>query len=152
AAGHRRRRSRRRAGADRGAAAARTAEDASPLIAELFRDWHAEHGLPTGRLLVSSFLIMDPTLAMRTGLVPSWALFGTRPSLDRLAGYLSRTAYDDSRLTVFPHGEDSIGLPGIGEWQAVMVGVLAEHRSKVPFAVDQHPVGAFGSCGAYPSL
>ena len=74
------------------------------------------HGLPTGRLLVSSFLIMDPTLAMRTGLVPYWALFGTRPSLDRLAGYLSRTAYDDIRLTVFPHGEDSIGLPGIGEW------------------------------------
>jgi hypothetical protein len=34
----------------------------------------------------------------------------------------------------------------------VMVGVLAEDRSKVPFAVDQHPVGAFGSCGAYPSL
>ncbi len=59
---------------------------------------------------------MDPTLAMRTGLVPYWALFGTRPSLDRLAGYLSRTAYDDIRLTVFPHGEDSIGLPGIGEW------------------------------------
>jgi hypothetical protein len=34
----------------------------------------------------------------------------------------------------------------------VMAGVLAGHRSKVPFAVDQHPVGAFGSCGAYLSL
>jgi Polyketide cyclase / dehydrase and lipid transport len=25
-------------------------------------------------------------------------------------------------------------------------------RSKMPFVVDQHPVGALGSCGAYPSL
>jgi hypothetical protein len=95
-------------------------EDASPLIAELFRDWYVRNGRPGGRLLVSSFLLMDPMLAMRTGYVPYWALFGTRPSLDRLAGYLSdTTGYDDVRLTVFPHGAESIGLPGIDEWQAV---------------------------------
>jgi len=34
---------------------------------------------------------------------------------------------------------------------AVMVGVLARDQSQVPFAVDEHPVGALGSCGAYPS-
>jgi hypothetical protein len=96
-------------------------EDVSPLIAGLFRDWYAAHALPAGRLLVSSFLLMDPMLAMRTGLVPYWALFGTQPSLDRLAGYLSGTpGYDDIRLTVFPHGAESIGLAGIGEWQAVL--------------------------------
>lgn len=96
-------------------------EDASPLIAGLFRDWYQTHGRPASRLLVSSFLLMDPMLAVRTGSVPYWALFGTRPSLDRLAGYLSGTpAYDDIRLTVFPHGAESIGLPGIGEWQAVL--------------------------------
>ena len=33
-----------------------------------------------------------------------------------------------------------------------MPGVLPENRSKMLFAVDQHPVGALGSCGAYPSL
>ena len=96
-------------------------EDASPLIAGLFRDWYAGHALPTGRLLVSSFVLMDPMLAMRTGLVPYWALFGTQPSLDRLADYLARThGYDDIRLTVFPHGADSIGLASIGKWQAVL--------------------------------
>jgi hypothetical protein len=94
-------------------------EDASPLVADLFRDWYARHRVPSGRLLVSSFLLMDPLLTIRTGSVPYWALFGTRPSLERLAGYLSRAAYDDIALTVFPHGEDSIGLAGIGEWQAV---------------------------------
>jgi hypothetical protein len=113
------------AAAEQGLAVARLRfgepEDPSPLIAELFRDWYAGHGVPAGRLLVSSFLLMDPMLAIRTGSVPYWALFGTRPSLDRLAGYLSRAAaYDDIALTVFPHGEDSIGLAGIGEWQAVL--------------------------------
>jgi hypothetical protein len=34
----------------------------------------------------------------------------------------------------------------------VMVGVLAQDRLQVSFAVDEHPVGALGSCGAYPSL
>jgi hypothetical protein len=96
-------------------------EDASPLIAELFRHWYGEHGLPTSRLLVSSFLLMDPMLAMRTGQVPYWTLFGTEPSLDRLARYLSGTpAYDDIRLTVFPHGVESIGVPPIGEWQQLL--------------------------------
>jgi hypothetical protein len=96
-------------------------EDASPPTAELFRQWYADHGRPAGRLLVSSFLLMDPLLAIRTGAVPYWALFGTRPSLDRLAGYLSdAAAYDEIALTVFPHGAESIGLADIGEWQAVL--------------------------------
>lgn len=96
-------------------------EDASPLIAGLFREWYVAHGLPADRLIVSSFLLMDPLLTLRTGSVPYWALFGTQPSLDRLASYLSGTpAYDHIGLTVFPHGEESIGLPGIGEWQSVL--------------------------------
>jgi hypothetical protein len=96
-------------------------EDASPLIAELFRHWYAEQGLPADRLLVSSFLLMDPVLTMRTGHVPYWALFGVQPSRDRLASYLSHAApYDQIRLTVFPHGEESIGLASIGEWQDVL--------------------------------
>jgi len=66
---------------------------------------------------------MDPVPAMRTGSVPYWALFGTRPSLDRLTSYVSNTAgYDDIALTVFPHGAESIGLAGAAEWQAVLRG------------------------------
>jgi hypothetical protein len=32
-----------------------------------------------------------------------------------------------------------------------MAGVLAQDRPQVPFVVDEDPVGALGSCGAYPS-
>src|SRR5262245_29919070 len=35
----------------------------------------------------------------------------------------------------------------------VVADVLAEERSKVPFVIDQHPVGALGSCGGvHPPL
>lgn len=133
-------------------------EDLSPLIADLFRDWYAGHGLPDSRLLVSSFLLMDPMLAMRTGSVPYWALFGTRPSLDRLAGYLSgAAAYDDIRLTIFPHGVESIGLPGIGEWQAVLGHarrrgelLAPPARTAIPAISGPSPVSTASSPG-YPA-
>jgi len=34
----------------------------------------------------------------------------------------------------------------------VMSGVLTEDGPQVPFTVDEHPVGALGSCAAYPPL
>ena len=40
----------------------------------------------------------------------------------------------------------------VGPVPVVMVGILAEDRSKVLFAVDEYPVAALGSCCAYPSL
>ena len=40
----------------------------------------------------------------------------------------------------------------MGPVPVVMGGVLAEKRPQVSFIVDEHPVGAFGSCGAYPPL
>jgi hypothetical protein len=40
----------------------------------------------------------------------------------------------------------------MGPVPVVMAGVLAEKRPQVSFIVDEHPVGAFGSCGAYPPL
>jgi ribosomal protein S12 methylthiotransferase accessory factor YcaO len=40
----------------------------------------------------------------------------------------------------------------MGPVPVVMAGVLAEDRPQVPFVVNEHPVGAFGSCGAHPPL
>jgi hypothetical protein len=76
---------------------------------------------------------------MRTGQVPYWALFGTTPSLDRLTGYLSGTsAYDDIRLTVFPHGIDSVGLASIGEWQRLL-GQARQHGRLLAVDPDHYP-------------
>jgi hypothetical protein len=38
----------------------------------------------------------------------------------------------------------------VGPVPVVMAGVVPEHISQVPFVVDEHPVGARGSCCAYP--
>lgn len=114
-------------------------EDASPLIAELFRHWYTDQGLPSSRLIVSSFLLMDPMLTIRTRSVPYWALFGTQPSLDRLTGYLSgASAYDDIRLTVFPHGARSIGLPSAEQWRAA-TGYARRHGEFVAVHPDRYP-------------
>lgn len=63
---------------------------------------------------------MDPLLAIRTASVPYWALFAGRPSLDRLARYLSQSREFDIRLGIFPHGTESVGLPAISEWQSLL--------------------------------
>jgi hypothetical protein len=38
----------------------------------------------------------------------------------------------------------------VGPVLVVMAGVLAEYQPQVPFVVDEQPIGALGSCGAYP--
>ena len=38
----------------------------------------------------------------------------------------------------------------MGPVPVVVADVAVEDQSQVPFAVDQHPVGALGSCGAHP--
>lgn len=96
-------------------------EDVSGVVADLFRHWYVRQGRSADRLLVSSFLLLDPMLTMRAGLVPYWALFGTEPARNRLAGYLSGTEpYGDILLTVFPHGVDSIGLAGVDDWRELI--------------------------------
>lgn len=96
-------------------------EDPSPLIADLFRDWYRRIGFASNHLLVSSFLLMDPVRTMRIEAVPYWSLFAGQPSLDRLAGYLARVAcYEDIRLTIFPHGTVSAGLPDISAWRSLL--------------------------------
>lgn len=47
-------------------------------------------------------------------------------------------AYDDIRLTVFPHGAESIGLAGIREWQAVL-GSARQHGQLIAIEPDHYP-------------
>lgn len=52
-----------------------------------------------------------PQHGFRSRWLTVWALFGTKPSLDRLASYLLGTpAYDDIRLGKEPRGCALIGL------------------------------------------
>ncbi|MEU0108441.1 hypothetical protein ABZ313_24200 [Streptomyces sp. NPDC006251] len=107
-----------------------TPQRLSPAVADLYRAWYANRGLPTGRLLVESFLLLDPWQALRTGSVPYWAVFGTETFRAGLEAYLDATdPYDEIRILLFNHGTDSIGLGSAESWQrtadrARKIGVL----------------------------
>ena len=96
-------------------------EDLSPLVAELHREWYRRRGVPTGRLLIESFLLMEPWWALRTASVPFWTVFNTEPSRRAAEDYLddaeSTEPYDEIRLLLFSHGVDSVGLAGVEQWR-----------------------------------
>ncbi|MEU6669094.1 hypothetical protein [Streptomyces sp. NPDC046727] len=94
-----------------------TPQRLSPAVADLYRSWYADRGLPTGRLLVESFLLLEPWWTLRTGSVPYWAVFGTEASRVSLEEYLDAAApYDEIRILLFNHGTESIGLAGARDW------------------------------------
>src|SRR5215211_1837089 len=96
-------------------------EDISPLVADLYRRWYEERGLPANRLLVESFILMEPWWTLRTGSVPFWMVFNMEPSAEALERYLNSTKpYDHMHLMLFSHGVDSIGLASIERWRSAL--------------------------------
>ncbi|MFG2057548.1 hypothetical protein ACGFI9_26360 [Micromonospora sp. NPDC048930] len=96
-------------------------EDLSPLIADLYRWWYRRRGLPADRLLVESFMLVEPWWALRTGCVPYWSTFPVQPSADALTRYLQQSdAYDYLHLMLFSHGVESVGLASVDRWKAVL--------------------------------
>ena len=86
-------------------------EDLSPLVAELYKWWYARIGLPPTRLLVESFIMLDPWQALATASVPFWMVFNMKGSADRLERYLQRFGHcNEARLMLFAHGVESVGL------------------------------------------
>ncbi|PSB17386.1 hypothetical protein C7B76_09880 [filamentous cyanobacterium CCP2] len=95
-------------------------EHLSPFVAELYRWWYERRNIPANRLLVESFLLVEPMWALRTGSAPFWMKFNMEPSLEWLESYLkSNDRYDEIYMILFSHGVDAIGLPSIEQWQTV---------------------------------
>jgi hypothetical protein len=79
-------------------------EDLSPLVADLHRWWYRRLGRPDGRLLVESFVLLDPYWALRTGAVPFWMVFNVEPSA---AGLLQRGSCRMNSVTCWSHSRAS---------------------------------------------
>lgn len=111
-------------------------EDLSPLVADLYRWWYQRRRLPANRLLVESFIVMEPWWAVRTGSVPFWMVFNKEPSAGSVERYLDRAdPYDDIYLMLFSHGVESIGLVPMDRWRSI----LRRARRRGDFlGVDEH--------------
>jgi hypothetical protein len=97
-------------------------EALSPVVADLYRWWYRQHGRPDDRLLVESFMLLDPWQAVRTASVPFWTVFPVRSSAAAVGRYLDKERYDDVRIALFCHGVESEGLATTEEWAGVMRG------------------------------
>lgn len=96
-------------------------EQLSPLVADFYRAWNAARGLPTNRMLVESFILLEPWWTMRLGAVPFWMTFNTEPSASWLETYLNKVEpFDELYMMLFAHGTESIGLAPIERWQAIL--------------------------------
>jgi hypothetical protein len=104
-------------------------EDLSPLVADLYRWWYRARGIDSRRLIVESFILLEPWWTLRSGAVPFWMVFNKEPSLAAVEGYLDGTEpFDDIALTLFSHGVDSVGLPSIDRWAAIPSRARREGR------------------------
>jgi hypothetical protein len=95
--------------------------DLSPPVADLYRWWYTERGLPDDRLLVESFILLEPWWALAGGLVPLWTTFNTEDAAATVERYLDqRPPFAEIHLTLFAHGVESVGLAPIDRWRAIV--------------------------------
>lgn len=102
-------------------------EDISPLVADLHRWWYERSGHPADRLLVETFILIEPRLALQSGSVPLWTTFNTEPSLGTVERYLGASEpFEEIYATLFSHGVESVGLPAASRWRTALerAGVL----------------------------
>lgn len=95
-------------------------EDLSPVVADLHRWWYRQRGLPDDRLVVESFMLLDPWQVLRTASVPYWTVFPVQSSLAAVDRYLDAERFDDVRVGLFCHGVESQGLAGAADWARLM--------------------------------
>jgi hypothetical protein len=121
-------------------------EHLSPFVADFYRWWYGKRRMPANRLLVESFIVMEPYWTLRTGSVPLWMKFNMQPSLDWLHRYLDDSpSYDEINLMLFAHGVEGIRSPTIEQWKAVL-GRARRRGQFIGVEEDKYPrdFGVFG--------
>jgi hypothetical protein len=96
-------------------------EDLSPFVADLYRWWYARRRIETSRLLVGSFMLLEPWWTLRTGSIPFWMKFNMDPSAEALERYLEWSGpFDYMHMILFSHGVDCVGLTPIERWREIL--------------------------------
>lgn len=110
-------------------------EDPSPLVADLYRRWYREREIECNRLLIESFVLLEPYWTLRAGLVPFWMVFNVEASISAIRHYLARSGpFDEIYMMLFPNGTEGLGFAPLETWR----GLLREARRSGAFlGVDE---------------
>lgn len=101
----------------------------SPLVADLHRWWYRRRRMLASRLLVESFILLEPWWALRTGSVPFWMTFNVESSAEAVERYLDGAEpFDEILLTLFANGTEGVGLAPIERWRAILSRAGARGR------------------------
>lgn len=89
-----------------------------PAVAEAHRDWYGGEGYPVDRLLVETFINVEPFWALATRTVPLWTTFPIQDSFGSASAYLDGgPEWREIAVTLFAHGTRSEGLAPVEDWQ-----------------------------------
>lgn len=89
-----------------------------PAVADAHRDWYAGQGHAVERLLVETFISVEPFWALATRTVPLWTTFPIQDSVGSASAYLDGgPEWREIAVTLFAHGTRSEGLAPVEDWQ-----------------------------------
>jgi hypothetical protein len=127
-------------------------QDLSPLVADLYRWWYQQRGLPSDRLFVQSFVHLQPWWTLRLGVVPFWTVFNDQMSADRLNNYLDTTKpYDEIYMTLFSNGLHALGIGSIDQWRSIL-NRARQHGEFIGVDEQKYPVDAASYVRHYTDL
>jgi len=97
-------------------------QDLSPLVADLHRWWYPQVGLPSHRLLIESFVYLQPLWVRRLGLIPFWAMFNDERSANEVDRYLDTAKpYHEIYMNLFSNSVQGLGQASIDRWRSILV-------------------------------
>jgi hypothetical protein len=103
---------------------------AGPFVADAHRRWYQDQGLPADRLLIETFISVEPYWALATRTVPFWTTFPVQASLDAARRYAEPAGrWREIAVTLFANGTRSAGLATAPEWQRL--ADLAAERGRL---------------------
>jgi hypothetical protein len=121
----------------------------SPFVADLYRWWYERRRIPAERLVVSSFVLMEPWWTLRTGSIPFWMVFNMEESKQHLERYLDQAGpFADISLMLFSNGvPDAVGVASGDDWREVLQRA-ERHGEPAGVDLDAYP-GDFAAFARY---
>ena len=99
----------------------------SPLVADLYRWWGRRRAIKEQRLLVESYLMVEPYWTIRSGVIPYWMGFNSENSARHLEGFLSRNGgFEEALMMLSTQETEAPELVPFEHWRALLKSSAGE--------------------------